>query len=603
MKLLKYSLLALATAFAFSSCNDDNKYVEGAQSPGAFFPKDAPSVVELPQTGNSVDITISRTSLDDPSTYTIVGEDESGMFTFPTSVTFGPREHSTTITVTYDGDMIITDELYPATVTVEGASTYGNATYNFDFCRKSPLIVTETSGLFYSDMWNGTPWDIDIDWCVSEADPNQVTVKLLNMFAEDPIIYIDLSDTAKYPDGTYPAVLATTPTGVSNSDGYELYWTSIFSFYEVNGLTEEQIYQRDPKTRYGCNFNAQTGVISLYTTYSLPEKGPAYWYSEMEESIHLAGYPDYTVEVSYTGLFIDPKGNIFANAVVSSGTDVNEVRVANVATSDYETALEGLKDGSYEFQTVKGGEEGITVQFPVTEAGTYTLVAVSVDKNGVLQFDDYETYEMKIGVEDPNKGWTSLGVGEFTDGINGGLFMENYNPQVFTYDVEIQEKDDTPGVYRVVDIFGNSPVAKNNEYDDPGYFIVDCTNPMMPLAPLQFVGWEDEWGLLSYGNYEAYLAENNPEATGAQIQNFLIGNGFEITTFKNGVITIPNPLFTFSIQYPKPMIAKNALVIYLPQAAANAPKKVAGSTTYNGTKHNVKATKAFRARLECEFVR
>ncbi len=61
MKLIKYSLLALAMAFTFSSCDDDNKYVEGAQSPGAFFPKNSPEVVELPQTGNTVDIPIGRT--------------------------------------------------------------------------------------------------------------------------------------------------------------------------------------------------------------------------------------------------------------------------------------------------------------------------------------------------------------------------------------------------------------------------------------------------------------------------------------------------------------------------------------------------------------
>lgn len=207
MKLFKYSLLALATAFAFSSCDDDNKYVEGAQSPGAFFPKDAPEVVELPQTGNTVEVTIARTSLDDPSTYTIHGEDESGLFTFPTTVTFGPQEHTTTFTVTFDENEIITDELYPATVTVEGASVYGNQTYSFDFCRKSPLIITETTGLFYSDMWEKTPWDLDIMWCVSESNADAVTVKIPDMFANEVIIDIDLSKEAEYPDGTHPALL------------------------------------------------------------------------------------------------------------------------------------------------------------------------------------------------------------------------------------------------------------------------------------------------------------------------------------------------------------------------------------------------------------
>ncbi|MGM9870501.1 MAG: hypothetical protein ACI31E_01745 [Muribaculaceae bacterium] len=603
MKLFKYSLLALATAFAFSSCDDDNKYVEGAQSPGAFFPKDAPEVVELPQTGNTVEVTIARTSLDDPSTYTIHGEDESGLFTFPTTVTFGPQEHTTTFTVTFDENEIITDELYPATVTVEGASVYGNQTYSFDFCRKSPLIITETTGLFYSDMWNGTPWDLDIEWCVSESNADAVTVKIPDMFANEVIIDIDLSKEAEYPDGTHPAVLQTTPTGVANGDGYELYWTSIYAFYEVNGLTEEQIWQQDPKTKYGCNFNDKTGVISLYTTYSLPDKGPAYWYSPMEESIHLAGYPDYSVSVEYTGLFIDPKGNMAANAFVKSGADVKEVRVANVATEDYEAALEGLKDGTYEYKTVAGAGNEETIQFPISDAGVYTLVAVSVDKDGKLQLNDYETYTVKIGSEDPNKGWTSLGVGTFTDGINGMFWMENYNPAAFTYDVEIQQKDDAPGVYRIADVFGNSPIAKNNAYEDPGYFMVDCTDPSFPRAPLQFVGWEDDWGQLTYGNYEDYLAVKNPGADAAAIQQFLLNNGYALSTFKDGVITIPNPLWSFSVKYPNLMVGQYDLVIVLPDAAARMPQKVAGSTTYTGKNHNFKAKRAHRAILPTEFKR
>ncbi len=590
-------------AFTFSSCDDDNKYVEGAQSPGAFFPKNSPEVVELPQTGNTVDITIGRTSLDDPSTYTLVCEEESGIFAFPSTVTFGPQEHTTTITVTFDETQIITDELYPATVKVEGSSVYGDNTYSFNFCRKSPLIITETTGLFYSDMWNGTPWDLTVEWCVSEGDPDQVIVRLPDMFVNVAEIEIDLSDAARYPDGTHPAHLITTPTGVSNSDGFELYWSSVMDFMLGLGYGEAEIWEGYPTSKYGCNFNSQTGVISLYTTYTLPDKSEGAWYSDMVETIHLAGYPDYSVSVGYQGLFIDPSGKIFANAVVSSGADVKEVRVANAPTDDFEAALKAIKDGSIEFQTVDGGQEGVVLQFPVSEAGTYTLVAVSVDKDGKIQFSDYETYQMKIGVEDPDKGWTTIGVGEFTDGVNGIFWMQEYDPRAFTYNVEIQQNDDAPGVYRVADIFANSPIADNNLYKDSGYFIVDCTDPSMPLAPLQFVGWEDDWGKLSYGNYEAFLLESNPGATAEQIHAALTGNGLGISTFIDGVITIPNPLWSFSVKYPDIMQGPNDLVIYLPEAAAKAPHKVAGSKTWKGTKNYVKATKAFRTRIATEYRR
>lgn len=598
MKLIKYSLLALATAFAFSSCNDDNKYVEGAQSPGAFFPKDAPSVVELPQTGNSVDITISRTSLDDPSTYTIQGEDESGIFTFPTSVTFGPREHSTTITVTYDGNEIITDELYPATITVEGASAYGDATYSFDFCRKSPVDITETTALYFTDFLTGGPFDIHVDWCVSQGDPSQVIVKLLNLWGNDEQILIDLSTT--FPDGTHPAKIAEVyPTGLTSS-GFEFMWSSVYDFYSMLGYPDSEIEQMYPNYEQMSNFNPNTGVITLFSCFwrETETDGSFSWSGELQELFKLSGYPDYTVEVAYKGQFIDPKGNIFANATVSSGSDVTEVRVANAPTNNYGDALEGLKNGSYEYQTVKGGQENVTLQFPVSEPGVYTLVAVSVDANGKIQLDDYETYEMKIGVEDPNKGWKSLGMGGFTDGPACSIW-QNTTPERVTYTAEIQESTETPGVYRVADVFGNSPLASQNEYDEPGYFIVDCSDPNFPLADLQFVGWEDDWGQLSYGNYEAYLAVNNPGATASQIQSYLETNGYEISTFENGVITLPNPLFSFSIHNPgKISIGREAIVIYLPSALSSAPMKVAGSKTYTGSKLQLNAKNAVKVRLE-----
>jgi len=604
MKLIKYSLLALAMAFTFSSCDDDNKYVEGVQSPGAFFPKNSPEVVELPQTGNTVDITIGRTSLDDPSTYTIVCEEESGIFSFPSTVTFGPQEHTTSITVTFDETAIITDELYPATIRIEGASVYGDNTYSFDFCRKSPVDITETEGLYYTDFLTGGPFDINIDWCVSQGDPSQITV-VCGLWGNGEQILIDLSKT--FPDGTHPAKVAQIyPTGLLSDDGYEYMWSSVYDFYTMLGYSDAQIEEMYPNIEQLSNFNADTGVISLFNCCwrETDKAGSFSWTGEMEEIIRLAGYPDYSVEVEYTGLFVAPNGSISSNIAVNSGTDVKEVRVANVATNNYSDALEGLKAGSYEFQTVEGGKEA-TLQFPIEDAGTYTVVAVSVDADGKMQLDAYQTYKVTIGVDDPNKGWTSLGTGLFTDAINvaGLIWQGEYSPADWTYDVEIQEKDDEPGVYRVADIYANHPYNRYNVYDEPGYFIVNCSNPGFIEAPLQFVGYEDEYGKLSYGNYEAYLKEQNPDVSEEEILAFMKSKNLGISTIKDGVITIPGPIFTFSIQSPNPRVGPYPFVIQLPSAVAASPRKVAGSKTYTGSKKDFVCKKAINQRLERVFVR
>ncbi len=574
MKFFKYSIMALAMAAAFASCDDDNKYVEGPQSPGAYFPTNAASIVELPTEGNVVYVPVERMTLESPSVYPLVAEDESGLFTFPTEVVFEANELTAQIPVIFEEDWIETDAKYPVTLTLEGASTYGDQTYSFSFCRVAPLIIEDKTGLFFSDMWNGTPWDIKIQWGVNENDPAIVQVRLTDLFEEIAVLNIDMH--TPFADGTYPVTFETVFTGVSNSDGYDIYWSTLLNFYLLNEFTYEEIEQSHPNYITGCNFNAQTGLITLATTYTLPDKGPAYWFSEMTEYIQLDGYPVYDIEVEYTGLSIDRKGRMSSNCAVTCGADVKEVWVANAATADYEAVIAGMQDGSYAYETLKGSTDTQTVSFPVTEAGTYTVVALSIDAKGAIQQFDYDTYKITIGAEDPNKGWTSLGTGSYTDGVNGPMYMEVYNAAAVTWDVEIQQKDDQPGVYRVVDPYNDeSPFAGVNEDDEDGYLMIDCTNPSFITVPAQAPGFTDDWGVLTIKNYEWNFLQQTDDIN--TIINYMAQNGLPQSTFKNGVITINYPLFNTSKHEPdKWYYSKYPIIITLP--GGNKPKGAAAAT-------------------------
>lgn len=584
MKFFKYSIMALAMAAAFASCDDDTKYVEGAQSPGAYFPTNAASVVELPEQGNVVYVPVERMTLESPSVYPLLAEDESGLFTFPEQVVFEANELTAQIPVTFDEDWIETDAKYPVTLTLQGSSTYGNQVYSFSFCRVSPLIIEDKTALFFSDMWNGTPWDIDIEWGVNENDPLQVQARISLFMADDVVLNIDMHNP--FPDGTYPVTFNAIPTGVTNGDGYMIWWTTLYQFMINYGLSEEEVAADYPEYITGCNFNAETGLISLATTYSLPDKGPGYWYNEMTEYIQLDGYPVYDISVEYTGLNIDRKGKMTANCVVTAGADVKEIWVANAPTEDYAAVIAGMQDGSYEYQTIDGSTEPQTVSFPITEGGKYTVVALSVDKTGTIQQFDYDTYTITIGApEDPNKGWTSLGVGSFTDGVNGSLYMENYNAAAVTWDVEIQEKTDEPGVYRVVDPYSeNSPFYQFNEEDGSGYLMVDCTDPSFIIMPAQAPGFTDDWGVLTVKNYEWNFLQQTDDRS--VIVAFMAQNGLPQSTFKNGVITINYPLFNNSLHNPdKWYYVPNPIVIVLP--GGNKPKGAQAATAPTfGSKHD-----------------
>lgn len=474
---------------------------------------------------------------------------------------------------------------------IENLSIFGN------YVAHEPIDYKVVPAFFYSDLWNGTPWLVDVEWHTPKDNPKAVKALIPDMFSSGSTAEIDIDLSEKYPDGTHPARLVGMPTGVTQGDGNELYWTSLVEFFKSQGYSEEEIFGAYPEAQYGSNYNPKTGVISLVNTYTLPGKSASSWYGMQIERFGLVieNNLDHNLKIEYAGTEKTADGKTIVTAKVSSGADVKEVRVANVRTLKPETAVDELRYGECDYKTIDGAARNITVEFEVTESGIYSLAAVAFDNEGAVVNSDYALYSVSVINGDPNEGWTSLGVGTFTDGVNGSLHMQDYDPEVFTYEVEIQEKDGVPGLYRVANVFGNSPIADLNMYPDPGYFEIDCTNPDFPLAAMQFVGWADDWGYLSFGNYEAYLAETNPGVDGPTIQAFLESNGFDITTFENGVITIPNPLWSYSEQYPGLYQAEHDIVITMPSAVKESPKKVAGSKAYIGQKRQIKADDTTRS--------
>lgn len=576
MKLIKYSLLALATAFAFSSCNDDNKYVEGAQSPGAFFPKDAPSVVELPQTGNSVDITISRTSLDDPSTYTIVGEDESGIFTFPTSVTFGPREHSTTITVTYDSDEIITDELYPATVTIEGASTYGEGTYSFDFCRKAPLIITDMAGTFALWPFEGFDFTYDdpIEWCVSESNDKEVIVRIQNFWDTGfPfIVTIDLNN--EISENVFVADIPFQDTNgltLNSADG-PLAYSSALNFGLWMGKDEAWCLQQWPGCDKASYYNASTGTLVLDGAFACLDD-PGSWYGRHVDVIQFDGFPDYSITTEYLGIFIDPKNKMQSQITLTTGQDVEEVRLVNIPGEDYEAGYTGIVEETMEYITVAGSTEAQTITFPITEAGTYTVVAVAFGKSAAQQFD-YTTYKVYVGADDPNKGWKDIGQGGLFDVWSGYQSTETGEP--FAWYVDMQESETNPGVYRMVNPYGaGSALISVNKGDGEAYIVFDASVPECITLEPQATGFVHATrGALTICNAEGlYYSQGHSKQE-------IIDTDNAATEIDGGVIVLYQPYFQYSIYANDGWYSWNGQLpaeIYLPSALSIPAKRAKGT--------------------------
>ncbi len=120
---------------------------------------------------------------------------------------------------------------------------------------------------------------------------------------------------------------------------------------------------------------------------------------------------------------------------------------------------------------------------------------------------------------DPNDGWTSLGYclyGE--DFIGSTMFFDRYGDMCCDYYVEVQEKDDTPGLYRLVDPY-SPDTYPYGEYcaldslEDHYYLVIDATDPKCVSIDMQDMGvsvtypgaWSFTLGRLYVWDYAGYF--------------------------------------------------------------------------------------------------
>lgn len=175
-----------------------------------------------------------------------------------------------------------------------------------------------------------------------------------------------------------------------------------------------------------------------------------------------------------------------------------------------------------------------TVSFPTADVGiVYTLALTVPDEYVGIYTDGY--WETSLSIERVK--WNSLGNASYTDDFIT-TFWSTGNP---TYEVEIQEKDSAPGLYRLVNPYG-AAYPYNEVYDDgtadwdmsqDWYFYIDAQDPEGVYIELQETGMD--WG---YGNI----------IMGSLAYYYMAGYGYTLDemksagytgTLENGVITFP----------------------------------------------------------------
>ncbi|MCH5229325.1 MAG: hypothetical protein J1F12_04940 [Muribaculaceae bacterium] len=534
-KINKYFTIAATLGMGLlglSSC-DESKGVEYdpanplPRDRVVYFGEEAETYFELIEDDNTVIFPVYRNYTDGELRVPIKvtpAENYEGesAYSFPSEVVFADGSDFTTYTVTYDYDkaekgeeqtyFINLDETYSSpyvldylSVTlVKPAWAYYGDVYFADY-----FIEVEGTFRMYQNEMNTAQYRIEAPYFEATGDSNSYFVFQLMEEGEDYEV-------------DYFGDLMPLPITGPNQVGYQLclaYSMQGYDFYAAmsdvwgeNGLgyiptTNEYNYVVDYQAD-GVTPN-EIHLSPIYISVETAYLGDLEDYLEQVVIVFPGGTAsDTTLELEVEG-FTQDYDELIVN-LTTVGADLTSVKLAVGEGTNADAVISAIEDGSLaSIEVTKAGT--VNVPFPYSDPGRYTLAAVGyVNDEPRTQISGTVTFTTSD--EDSNAGWKSLGYVNYTDGYmcaNPFYFIERTTEKtVLTYQVEIQEYTEEPGLYRLVNPYGEA-----YPYNDPGdydpnwdcYVYIDATVPdqVVVLASEQTLDWGD-FGLaftLSWADY------------------------------------------------------------------------------------------------------
>lgn len=555
--------MVVATVAGFASCSDDDDYVPAVMPGNAqvYFSNAQESTVNIVEDQTEFDVLVLRQDTEGELTVNIQANDPSGIFTIPSTVTFADTEATANLHITYDFADIEGNVRYPISLKIDekDATLYGDASTSFVVLYAPWKSIGEckyTDGLI-SSLYNADPLTYLVE--VEESMTQPGLYRVVNPYGAD----YPYNEPGDYdPDNNYYLTInATDPTKVylEESPTGCNWGNGEFIFYSIAGL---RLAQGNPAAAEGYYGTVKDGVITFPKGSLLGAMGTDGWYTCNANGKFKLVLPggvdgDYSVSAPLAGI-IDYVGGVKKAVVeVTMGKDVKTVKVAVIPGADTDAAIEGIESESLEGVVTLGySETAQTADFTLGEEGTYSIVAVAYDKEGGAQ----ETYTTLISYYD-NDNWTSLGDGEYSDGMLLPYISEEpFEPM--SWEVSIQQHNDKSGLYRVL-----VPYWPLNEPSAIGALVIDATDPDHVYVPYASSGLPVDGILGWYSDAAMYIDH------GYTIED-IVAAGAEIGfgTLAEGVITIPagaaGILFDGDVSSMLP--ARYETVITLPAGEAKA---------------------------------
>ncbi|MBR4921499.1 MAG: hypothetical protein IKZ62_09335 [Prevotella sp.] len=408
MKINKYILgLAVAVLGGLSSCNTDAEgTLYNSDLEHVTFDGTSTSVsLSVDESSTTIPVTINRGVVANASTITFKAEaSEEGIFSNDANgtVTFAPGQNTATFNVTaanLEKEKSYTYTLSLSDAAIATADTITKVTQNKVYTIKVKREGDWTAWEEWNEKGTAVYKYSGIISVLSGDQPNLKFTYRHNVLNEN-LMQFKLEAWGKnvelilnYDKSTGVVSCAPQFTGVVSSDYGDVYISDIPSYFPPEDVTPED---------YG-SFDEEQGIIKIPIVYFV-DAGYFGWGSEY---VYIDGYErsDYSMTVAYFGKLTTSEDQNFLLADITFAKDVEYVLYALATADKADATLAGLIDGSIAGEKLK---ESGRVQVPVTEPGTYYLIAVAFAGGKAV---NSEAAKIKFGVVEET--WTPKFIGEY----------------------------------------------------------------------------------------------------------------------------------------------------------------------------------------------
>lgn len=276
-----------------------------------------------------------------------------------------------------------------------------------------------TADYTYTVYWGGEDPDLKFVYRHNMIKTNLYQFKLSNWGSGVDVVW-------DYDEET--GIVSVAPQFVVVNSTYGDVTVADYCYYQTN-------VKNNPTTSPTGYFNKEQGILACPVSYYVSAGSfGADW-----EYIYIDGYvrADYSLSLSWGGIYTDATGATFAVGMTEAGADVAEISsVVIEADADAAAVADAIAAGDL---TATVSAPGM-IYVPIPEGMTGKLQIVSaVVVNGELKSYAADGFEYYGGAPSP---WKSLGVGYYTDDFVVPLYTEA--GKSYTYEVEIEQNTDTP---------------------------------------------------------------------------------------------------------------------------------------------------------------